>query len=243
MWHSYSSIKNMTTPSKEAIAAGHDICLHCAGRSAPNQFQVEEIIDRHFKPVRDEATGAAVMRKAIEQDLACSCHDRRFASCGCQQGLESSIATTAGRELLAELTELRSNGVRNAEQVKMFAKVADNEKAGRLAAEAEVTMLKFQKETAERTVGILLHDLEAQKSILAEVERLRGEVNDCRQVITTYADEVDSYESALDTLRRKVAAAEGMAECLNNLSSQHLPIQTRPSAGIGAALAAWKEAN
>ena len=93
----------MSAPSREARAAAHDICIHCAPRSHPNQFQVEEIIDLHFAPVREREAGAALMAEVERLLVECKRLDSGW-------GEANRLALRIGLELTSaneELTALR----------------------------------------------------------------------------------------------------------------------------------------
>lgn len=102
------------------------------------------------RELRNCETDAATMREAIEQNESCHLHSRETCSCSCGHALRDALATSAGRELLAEFDQLRERNDALAKQLAQF-------NGEDLRLQAEKLFMRDERDAA-----------------LAEVERLRG---------------------------------------------------------------------
>ena len=185
------------------------------------------------RDLRKREAGAAVMREALklcDNAFAKFCPDPESRYGTAWAEVESALATNAGRELLAEVERLRKDAAEACEVCGMSAWV--------------------ENEDGFEDLCAFCHERDEFNALRSELERLRFELAMAQIPTTVDAVEREEWRQERDTLRRKVAAAEGLATALAMCAKipvcvypEGLYIDLEEHTAVIAALAAWKEAN
>lgn len=182
------------------------------------------------RDLRKREAGAAALRDAVLKMVALCESDLSDGPKMRPQWIRDALATNAGRELLAELERLRKDAAEACEVCGMSAWV--------------------ENEDGFEDLCAFCHERDEFNALRSELERLRFELAMAQIPTTVDAVEREEWRQERDTLRRKVAAAEGLATALAMCAKipvcvypEGLYIDLEEHTAVIAALAAWKEAN